>query len=125
MGLLGYGTFCEVFGKTLRNNVLECILSFSHTDFAVSDFLEDMNISKPKAYQIIKELKMEGIIIESRVIGKTQLYKLNKISKKTKLLQQAFDHCVKSSVHKYVNKITPPLTITDKKGKYKKWNDTK
>ena len=88
------GTFCKIYGNTLRNRVLEFILELGELDFAVSDILEELNISKPKLYQIIKELEYDNIILTSKKIGGTQLYILNSKNIKTKLLIKAFNECI-------------------------------
>ena len=57
----------------------------------MADFL---NISKPIAYKFFKQFEKEGIVLKSRVIGGTQLYKLNKKDKKVKLLSKSFKDCL-------------------------------
>ena len=93
-----YGTFCKIYGKSLRNRVLEFILELRELDFAVSDILEEINISKPKLYQIIKELEEENIIKKSREVSRTQLFILNKKDEKVKLLIKSFNECLKTVI---------------------------
>lgn len=90
-----YGKFCEVYGKTLRNKLLEYILEMGRLDFAVGGLAEEINISRPKAYQLITELEDEGIIKKTRIVGKTQLYSLNHENVKVKLLKKSFDECLR------------------------------
>lgn len=92
------GAFCKVYGKTLRNKVLEFILELGELDFAVSDILEEVKISKPKLYEIIKELETEKIINQSRKVGGTQLYVLNINSNKVKLLVKSFNECLNTVI---------------------------
>ena len=93
-----YGTFCKIYGKSLRNKVLEFILELRELDFAVSDILGEINISKPKLYQIIKELEEENIIKKSREVSGTQLFILNKKDEKVKLLIQSFNECLRKVI---------------------------
>jgi len=93
-----YGTFCKIYGKSLRNKVLEFILELRELDFAVSDILGEINISKPKLYQIIKELEEENIIKKSREVSGTQLFILNKKDEKVKLLMQSFNECLRKVI---------------------------
>ena len=93
-----YGTFCKIYGKSLRNKVLEFILELGELDFAVSDILEEVNISKPKLYQIIKELEEENIIKKSREVSGTQLFILNKKDEKVNLLIQSFNECLRKVI---------------------------
>ena len=51
------GIYCELFGNTVRNKVMQYVLIFEDADFAVSQVAEDAEISRPKAYQIIEEFE--------------------------------------------------------------------
>jgi sugar-specific transcriptional regulator TrmB len=94
-------SFIEVYGNTLRNIILEYILENQDIDFAVGDMAKEVEISKPKAYQITDEFIKKGYITKSRVIGKTQLYKLNKESNIVKVYLRNFRECLKLVVEKY------------------------
>ncbi len=96
-----YGTFCKIYGKSLRNKVLEFILELRELDFAVSDILEEINISKPKLYQIIKELEEDNIIKKCREVSGTQLFILNQKDEKVKLLIQSFNECLKIVIEEF------------------------
>ena len=93
-----FGAFCKVYGKTLRNKVLEFILELGELDFAVSDILEEVDISKPKLYDIVRELEDEKIIRRSREVAGTQLYVLNRRNEKVKLLIGSFNECLKTII---------------------------
>ena len=92
--------FCEVYGDNPRNRVLEHLLAIRESDFAVTELLEVLGLSKPTIYSTFEELLESNIIIKSRIIGKTQLYKLNIKSKKVKLLLNSFDGCLSYAIHK-------------------------
>lgn len=98
-----YGKFCEVYGKNLRNVVLEHVLTFSDMDFAISD-LFDLRISKPKLYQIVKELVSEDIIEKSRSVAGTQLFILAD-NEKTRLLKNSFRECLKAVIDEHKIKV--------------------
>ena len=89
------GAFCEIYGNTIRNQVLEYILENQDIDFAVGDMAKELAISKPKAYEIISEFMKHQYIKESRIIGKTQLYIINKENIRVKLFLKAFKECLK------------------------------
>ncbi len=99
-----YGMFCEVYGKSLRNLVVEYLLEMRDLDFAVGDMAEELDISRPKAYEIIKILIKENIVKKSRIISGTQLFILNKDEAKVKLLMKTFDECLNLIVDKYQEK---------------------
>ncbi|MBN2459107.1 hypothetical protein JXB28_02390 [Candidatus Woesearchaeota archaeon] len=89
------GAFCETYGKSIRNTVLEYLLENQALDFAVGDMAREVKISRPKAYEIIGELEKKGFVAKSRIIGKTQLYLLNKTNPRAKLLMKSFKECLR------------------------------
>ncbi|MFH1589856.1 MAG: hypothetical protein ABIB43_04785 [archaeon] len=93
-----FGAFSQLYGKTLRNRVVEFILELGELDFAAGDILEEINISKPKLYELIRELEEENIINKSRVVSGTQLYVLNIRNNKVKLLMKSFNECLKTVI---------------------------
>ncbi|MFH1916382.1 MAG: hypothetical protein ABIJ21_03900 [Nanoarchaeota archaeon] len=92
--MINYGIFCEVYGKTLRNLVLEYILIIDELDWATSELAQEASISRPKAYQIVKELLKEGIVKKSRIVAGTQLYSLNHENRYVKVLKFSFKQCL-------------------------------
>ena len=97
-----FGAFCKVYGKTLRNRVLEFILEMGELDWAVSDIMEEVNISKPKLYQIIKELEEGNIITVTREVSGTELYVLNLREKKAQILMESFKKCLNEVIDKHI-----------------------
>lgn len=95
------GVFCETYGNTISNQILEYILENKDIDFAIGDMVKETGISKPKAYEVIKEFEKKGYVRKSRIIGKTQLYLLNKESKRVKLFLKDFRECLKIVVDEY------------------------
>lgn len=89
------GAFCDTYGKNLQNSVLEFTLENQDIDFAVSDITNELRISKPKAYEIIRLFETKGYVIPSRIVGKTQLFRLNKENKRVQLFMQNFRDCLK------------------------------
>ena len=92
------GAFCETYGNTTANRFLEYLLENQDLDIAIGDAAKEMGISRPKAYQIAEEFEKKSFIKKSRVIGKTQLYKLNKESKRVKLFLRDFKECLRLMV---------------------------
>jgi len=86
--------FCEMYGNTIHNRILEYLLENNGLDFAIGDLAKDVAISKPKAYEMIYDFEEKGYLRKSRVIGKTQLYILNQESKKVQLLLRHFKQCL-------------------------------
>jgi DNA-binding transcriptional regulator GbsR (MarR family) len=110
------GVFAETYGNTIRNKILEYIMEMNDLDFAVGDLSKELEISKPKCYEIISEFESNEYIKKSRIIGKTQLYTLNKDNSRVKLFINSFKECLKL-VAKEQKEI---LVLNEKKEKYKK-----
>ncbi len=91
------GAFCETYGITIGNRVLEYILENQDIDFAVGDMAKEIGISKPKAYEAIRKFEEKGYVKKSRIVGKTQLYKLCPENRRVRLFMQDFNECLKIS----------------------------
>jgi len=95
------GAFCETYGDTINNRILEYVLENQDIDFAVGDMVKELKISKPKAYEVIKYFKEKGYLNKSRIVGKTQLYILNKENKRVQLFLKDFKECLKLIAEEY------------------------
>lgn len=95
------GAFCKTYGCTISNRVLEYMLENQDMDFAVSDMAKEIEISKPKAYEIIDNYEKKGYIQKSRLVGKTQLFILNKNNRRVKLFLSDFKECLKIVADEY------------------------
>lgn len=71
------GIFCEAFGDSPRNQLIEFFLEMRSTDFGIADISRELDMNKATAYTAAKELIEQSIIVQYRTIGKTQTYKLN------------------------------------------------
>ena len=98
------GAFCEIYGNTIHNRVIEYLLENQDLDFAVGDMAREIGISKPKAYEIINDFEKKGYVKKSRIIGKTQLYFLDKNDKRIKLFMHDFKQCLKLIINEHEEK---------------------
>jgi sugar-specific transcriptional regulator TrmB len=98
------GQYCEVYGNTIQNRVIEYFLEFNTRDVAIGDMAKEIGISRPKAYQIIEELQKKKYIITDRIIGRTQLYKLNKENPIVKIFIRNFNECLQMVVNEHRSK---------------------
>src|SRR3989338_8963044 len=89
------GAFCDVYGDTIENQVLEYLLENKDLDIAVGDMAHELAISRPKAYQVISHFEEKGYVQKSRIIGNTQLYTLNKSDKCVHLFLRDFKECLR------------------------------
>lgn len=95
------GAFCETYGATIENGVLEYLLENQDLDVAVGDLAKEVSISRPKAYGVIKEFEKNGFVEKTRVVGKTQLYKLNKENIRVKIFLRNFQECLQLIIEEY------------------------
>jgi len=87
--------FCETYGDTIRNRFLEYLLENQDLDIALGDASKEIKASRPKVYEIAFEFLKKGYLKKSRIIGKTQLYKLNKENLRVKLFLKDFKECLR------------------------------
>ena len=95
------GAFCETYGNTIPNRILEYLMENEDLDFAVGDMAKELQISKPKAYEIIGNFEKKGYVKKSRIVGKTQLYILNKENSRVKLFLGDFKECLRIVAEEY------------------------
>ena len=92
---MDWGAFCEVYGDTINNRVLEYALENRDIDFAVSDMARELKISKPTAYAVIGRFEKKGYVKKTRTVGKTQLYALDEGNRRVLLFLHDFRKCLK------------------------------
>lgn len=98
------GAFCEIYGNTIRNRVIEFLMENHRLDFAVGDMAKELSISRPKAYEIINNFEEKKYVKKSRIIGKTQLYILNKQNNIVRLLLKNFKNCLRVVLNEHSEK---------------------
>jgi len=86
--------FMDVVGYTPRNMVLEYFLECRILDVAVSDIIEEYRLSKGTVYAMINEFVKQKLVVPSRIVGNTQLYKLNLENPVAHALAKLFDECL-------------------------------
>jgi len=113
---LPIGQYCMVYGNTIPNRIIEHFLECEYTGVAVGDMAKDIGISRPKAYQIVDEFLKKGYIVESRIVGRTQLYALNKETPVVKIFIRNFNECLKMVVNEYKTKkdVKVPVIVKSK-----------
>jgi predicted DNA-binding protein YlxM (UPF0122 family) len=103
--------FCEMYGNTIRNRILEYLLESQGLDFSVGDMAKEIGVSRPKAYEIIGDFEKNGRVMKSRVVGKTQLYILNMSDARVKMFMRTFKDCLKLVVEEYSERSSKKQSI--------------
>lgn len=99
-----WGEFCEVFGITPRNRILEFFLEMRELDFSIGDLAKETGLNRATTYNAMEELIKEGYVILSRKVSGGQLYKLNKEKKEVKILIESFNLILGKIVKEYEKK---------------------
>jgi len=93
--------YCEIYGNTIKNRVISFLMENQDLDFSVGDMSKELKISRPKAYEIVDEYVEKGFINETRMVGRTQLYKLNKDHQIIRIYLRNFRECIKIVIDEY------------------------
>lgn len=67
----------ELFGKTPELKVIEFLLDNNTFDYTKKEIANGAGISRPTLYRFFDKLVDSGLVIKTRKIKGTQLYKLN------------------------------------------------
>jgi CTP-dependent riboflavin kinase len=102
------GIFCETFGNTVRNRIIENLLIYKYTGMAIPDLAEESGISKQRAYQIMEEFEKKGYVKKYRVVRKTQLWVLNKENTTVNVWESSLKECMKILSNEYREKYSDP-----------------
>lgn len=87
--------FCELFGATARNRVLEIFLEGREIDNGLGNVAEEAGLNRASVYNVASGLLKQGIIMPSRIVGRTQLYKLNFKNDEVRILSKSFDDALR------------------------------
>lgn len=93
--------YCDVYGYTIQNKVMGNFLCSVDSGVAACDVSRLEKISKPKVYEVINEFMKKGYVVKGRVVGKTQLYNLNKEHPHVKIFIRNFRECIRMVIEEY------------------------
>ncbi len=91
-----WGEFCDVFGITPRNRVIEHFLDMPSLDFSIGDIAIETKLNRATTYNVMSELINGNYIKPSRKVRVSQLFKLNKDKKEDKILIKVMDLLLKN-----------------------------
>ncbi len=94
--------FLEREGHAPKNRVLDFLIIAQDFDYSLKDIARFSNISYPCMKQLKKELVKDGWIVQTRKVGKAQMYKLNISSKKVEKFVEFFWTVVNEEVEKEI-----------------------
>ena len=103
--------FIELFGESPSIKVLDYLLTERELDFSISDMARNAGIGRATLYRIWDQLIKNKIIISTRTIGKSKLYKLNVENPKIKKLMEIDDMLILEELRNKVEKHKVKVTI--------------
>ncbi len=104
--------FIELFGDSPTIRVLDFLLTERELDFSISDMARNAGIGRATLYRIWEELIKNGIIIPTRVIGKSKLYKLNIKNPKIKKIIEIDDMLILEELRDKSEKQRQKIKVT-------------
>lgn len=78
--------FLQILGTSPKMKILDFLLAFQAFDYSMTEIAQKTNVSYPIVVNVIEDFLRNGIVIETRKIGKARLFKLNEQSTLTKQL---------------------------------------
>ena len=100
-----WGAYCEKFGATPRNRVLEIFLTLRTLPLSVDDVAEETGLSKTTTSKMIEGMIKKEYILATRVFRGKQLYQLNKENKDVELFLKAYNAVLDEIVEEYSEKV--------------------
>lgn len=74
---LGKSVFLEKFGDYPINRVLDFLVVFNAFDYSIIDIAKNSGVGYSTLKILMKELIKNKIVIQSRIVGKSKMFKLN------------------------------------------------
>lgn len=94
-GEFRYGRFSKLAGISPRNAIIEFFIGGKDIDYALGNVSKFLKINRATVYNVVEELIKEKLIIPSRLIGRTQLYKWNQDGVKAQSLTEMYNIAIK------------------------------
>ncbi len=103
--------FIELLGDSPTIRVLDFLLTERELDFSISDMARNAGIGRATLYRIWEQLIENKIIIPTRTIGKSKLYKLNLKNPKIKKLIEIDDMLILEELRANAEKQKPKIKV--------------
>jgi len=96
--------FIEFMGDSPTIRILDYLMTERDLDFSITDMARNAGVGRTTLYRIWENLIGNKIIIPTRVIGRSRLYKLNKDNIKIKKLIEIDDALMMEELKKHAGK---------------------
>ena len=103
--------FIELFGDSPTIKVLDFLLTERELDFSISDMARNSGIGRATLYRIWDELIKNEVILSTRTVGKSKLFKLNINDPKIKKLIEIDDMLILEELRNKAEKQKPKIKV--------------
>ncbi|MCH8003017.1 MAG: hypothetical protein IH934_00160 [Nanoarchaeota archaeon] len=103
--------FIELLGDSPSIKVLDYLLTERELDFSISDMARNAGIGRATLYRIWDQLIKNKMIMPTRTIGKSKLYKLNIENPKIKKLMEIDDMLILEELRNKAGKRKVKVTV--------------
>lgn len=103
--------FLEIFGDSPILRVLDFLVVNEDFDYSMTDIAKLSGVGYSTLKLFWNKLEKEGIILNTRIVGKAKMYKLELTNPIIKKFRDFYWETTKQKVH---NKITHKITIKNK-----------
>lgn len=90
--------FIQIMGDSPSVRVIDYLLTERDLDFSISDLSRNVNLGRTTLYKIWDSLLKYNIVVHTRIIGNSKLYKLNKGNFIVKKLIEIDDNLIKKEL---------------------------
>lgn len=104
--------FIELFGDSPTIRILDFLLTERELDFSISDMARNAGIGRATLYRIWEQLIKNEIILPTRIIGKSKLYKLNIKNPKINKLIEIDDMLILEELRDKAENQKPKIKVT-------------
>ncbi len=102
--------FKEALGHSPMIKVLEFLIQGRELDYSLTDIAKNSNIGWTTLHRILDNLLKTRMVVNTRVIGKAKLFKLNEENLAVKKLIELYDTLLFLETEKYFEKEIITLT---------------
>lgn len=101
----------EVIGDSPENRIIDFLIEGRGIDYSKTDIAEGCALSRPTIYKILPKLQEEGIVKESRRMGRITLYQINEQNERVKVLIKLDEILLKESFNDFESKGATPSIV--------------
>lgn len=70
-------TFTDIFEGSPHARVLDFLAEHAEFDYNISELAKHSGVARPTVYKVVGDFLRKAILVETRKVGNSQLYRLN------------------------------------------------